>query len=581
MPQSYQSFEVEHHLIVTDESGLTRFVNGAFTAHTGYSIEDMRGRPPGQLLQGADADPSACAAMAAAVRDGKPCHGLELVNHRKDGTPYKVVLDIEPMFDAGHLRGFISMQTPMSSSLPGAFHAQGRAGIWWHSRSGRKRHWSADMYQIYRRDPALGPLSPNEWMGTFGAKGCARLAEMRVQAASQRRPYAVELEVRRGDGTMGWVLIRGEAEFDSEEPHRIIGHHGSTEDVTELVAVRQQALAADGRLQALFDGALNAILLADDQGHCIDANAAACSMLGYTKSELLSKSIQELMIQGPNQDKHQSLWRRLFASARQSGRTQMWRKDGHALIAEYSAVAHIQPGVHLSVLSDVTAQVRSELALHAAQQQLRDFSLRQQEEFDEFRAELARDVHDQLGQMLGALKLEVDLLMKTEGPSDLQHMRNMIQECVNSVRDVSRALRPEALELGLLPALRGMAKEMSMGADVDIQTLLPEQLPALPVQTARTLYRIVQEALTNASIHADAHTICVRLDCHDDVLDLEVRDDGCGFSLDRRGGNRGLGMLGMQERAKQLGAELAVMSTPGEGTSIRGRFRLSTAGRAA
>ncbi|MCV2348332.1 PAS domain S-box protein [Paucibacter sp. Y2R2-4] len=581
MPQTYQSFEVEHHLIVTDELGRTRFVNGAFTAHTGYSIEDMCGRSPGQLLQGKDADPKAVEAMAAAVREGKPCHGLELINHRKDGTPYKVMMDIEPMFEAETLRGFISMQTPITASMTGQLHASGRTGIWWHSRSGRKRHWSADMYPIYRRDPALGPLSQNEWMSTFGAKGCARLAEMRVQAASLRRPYSIELEVQRGDGSPGWVLIRGEAEFDSEEPHRIIGHHGSTEDITELVAIRQQAQAANGRLQALFDGALNAILLADDEGHCIDANEAACHMLGYTKTELLRMSPQELMIQGHSQDPHMNLWRRLFASARQSGRTQMWRKDGQALIVEYSAVAHIQPGVHLSVLSDVTTQVRNELALHAAQQQLRDFSLRQQEEFDEFRAELARDVHDQLGQMLGALKLEVDLLMKTDGPADLQHMRTMIQECVNSVRDVSRALRPEALELGLLPALRSMAKEMSMGTDVDIQTHLPEQLPALPMQTARTLYRIVQEALTNASIHADAHAICVRLDCHDDVLDLEVRDDGCGFSLDRRGGNRGLGMLGMQERAKQLGAELAVQSTLGEGTSVRGRFHLNTVGGSA
>lgn len=106
---------MSHHLVITDAKGLTTWVSAAFTDNTGFTLDDMRGRTPGAVLQRADASPAAVAAMAAAIRERRPCHGIELLNYRKDGSAFTVRLDIEPQFDAeGRLTGFMSVQSDIT-----------------------------------------------------------------------------------------------------------------------------------------------------------------------------------------------------------------------------------------------------------------------------------------------------------------------------------------------------------------------------------------------------------------------------------------------------------------------------------
>jgi signal transduction histidine kinase len=140
---------------------------------------------------------------------------------------------------------------------------------------------------------------------------------------------------------------------------------------------------------------------------------------------------------------------------------------------------------------------------------------------------------------------------------------------VASVRDVSRALRPASLDLGLLPALRALASEMSMHGDVDVATELPGALPLLPENQVRALYRIAQEALNNAMRHANAHHVTLGLEYGPDEMSLHIRDDGCGFCPDDPECGRGLGLLGMRERAGQAGTVLSILSAPGQGTTVR------------
>jgi signal transduction histidine kinase len=222
----------------------------------------------------------------------------------------------------------------------------------------------------------------------------------------------------------------------------------------------------------------------------------------------------------------------------------------------------------MSVLSDVSEQVRAEAALREARQRLHNFSLRQQDEFDQLRGDLARDLHDQLGQTLSALKLEIDMIA-LEAPGAARQMYPLVRKAVASVRDVSRALRPVALDLGLVPALRAMAEELSLRSDVDIKTTLDNAMPALSEQCELGLFRIAQEALTNATNHAQAATIEISMHFDHGRLLLEIRDDGQGFTPVQNAARDGLGLIGMQERAKQIGADLLLDSAPLRGTRIR------------
>jgi PAS domain S-box-containing protein len=342
---------------------------------------------------------------------------------------------------------------------------------------------------------------------------------------------------------------------------------GNFQDITETESLRVLNAASRERMAALFDGALNSILLTDDAGHYVDANPAACSLLGYTREELLQKKVADIVTQSTGHPETLGLWQRLLDEQRQTGRAALRHKEGHIIVAEYAAVASIQPGVHLSVLSDVSDQVKAQAALQDAQRHLRTLSLRQQEEFDQLRGELARDLHDQLGQTLSALKLEIDMVA-SRVPDEAQHMYHLVREGVTSVRDVSRALRPVALELGLGSALRAMAAELSMRSDVDIKVHLAVGTPDLSEQTERALYRIAQEALTNAANHASATTIEISLAFERDQLKLLVADDGQGISAADPGSRMGLGLIGMRERAKLIAAEFQLETAPDQGTRI-------------
>ena len=321
----------------------------------------------------------------------------------------------------------------------------------------------------------------------------------------------------------------------------------------------------------LYDLAPEGYCTVNDHGLILEANLAAAQVLGTSRSALVSQSLSQFVFNA-DQNAYYS-WRKQVVQSGQphscelrlvsSSETPRW------MLLNATATRFVDEKLVLHVvLSDVTERKNTEAALQEAQQRLRNFTLRQQEEFDELRCELARDVHDQLGQTLAAMKLEIDLISDL-APSAASQMRRLIKEGVSSVRDISRALRPVALDLGLTHALRTMATELSMRSDVDITTWLPESLPNLPGQTERALYRIAQEALSNSVTHAQAHKIDISLHIRHDHLALTVSDDGQGFTLNGPSVQRGLGLLGMRERARQLGANISIQSTPGKGTLIQ------------
>jgi PAS domain S-box-containing protein len=342
---------------------------------------------------------------------------------------------------------------------------------------------------------------------------------------------------------------------------------GYFQDISEAESLRALDAASRARMTALFDGALNSILLADDEGRYVDANPAACAMLGYTHEELMQKKVTDIVDQSKGRPDSLGLWQRSIDERRHTGRIVLRHKAGHSILAECATVASIQPGVHLSVLSDVSEHVKAQAALEDAQRHLRTRSLRQQDEFDQLRGELARDLHDQLGQTLSALKLEIDMIAP-RAPVEAQRMYQLVKDGVSTVRDVSSALRPVALELGLSSALRAIAAELSLRSDVDIQVDLATDTPSLSEQTERALYRISQEALTNATNHANATMIKISLAFDHAQLKLQVADNGKGLPVTTSSPRTGLGLIGMRERATLISADFLLESAPDQGTLV-------------
>ncbi len=213
-------------------------------------------------------------------------------------------------------------------------------------------------------------------------------------------------------------------------------------------------------------------------------------------------------------------------------------------------------------------------AVETARLALRDLSGQLIAVQESERRALSRELHDEVGQSLSALLLGIGnaaAAIPRGGNSDVQEqlheLRRLAERTLAAVRDMSLLLRPSMLDdLGLIPALQWQAREVSRTKDLAVQVHAEEVSDDLPDDFKTCVYRLVQEALHNIARHANAKSVDIHLTQDANKLLLEIRDDGQGFMPELE---KGVGLLGMEERVKHLHGSFHVDSRPGEGTSIR------------
>ncbi|MCY1173432.1 Oxygen sensor histidine kinase NreB [compost metagenome] len=201
---------------------------------------------------------------------------------------------------------------------------------------------------------------------------------------------------------------------------------------------------------------------------------------------------------------------------------------------------------------------------------------------EEEKARIAREVHDELGQVLTVLKLETSMCELAYGELDaglrerLGNMKKLIAQLFQLVRDVATALRPPILDAGIGSAVEWQARRFEARTQIPCLVEVPENPPRLADAKAIGLFRILQEALTNVMRHAQAHTVELTLTLEGNELCLTVSDDGVGF-VAAPGRPTSFGIVGMRERVLILGGELSLESEPGEGTTLEVRVPLDEA----
>jgi len=340
---------------------------------------------------------------------------------------------------------------------------------------------------------------------------------------------------------------------------------------------RHDAETAEGRFRLLVDGVRDyAFYMLDRAGRVESWNAGAERLKGYTADEIIGQHVELFY---PPEEARQGAPGRALERAATEGRTveEGWRirKDGSRFWAEGLITAVRDPHgrfVGYSVVThDVTerrrhAEVRARL--------LEQVTAAQEEE----QRRLARELHDETGQSLTSLL--VGLRTLADAPTlatvreQVSELRRVTARTLDEVRRLARGLRPGVLdELGLVPAIEQLAVDHtqlhSIAVEVSAVGFGTERLPAA-VEAA--LYRVIQEALTNAAKHSGARTVHVVLQRRREVVQAIVSDDGCGFDVEATlrtpAARAHLGLHGMRERAALLGGTVTFESTPGEGTTI-------------
>lgn len=225
------------------------------------------------------------------------------------------------------------------------------------------------------------------------------------------------------------------------------------------------------------------------------------------------------------------------------------------------------------VVVDVTPLMSTQQALEASREELRRLATYRENEREQEYRRLAREFHDELGQLLTSARMQLQWLDGRVGDdqatrSALATIEAMIREAYRSVKSIAAELRPPALNLGLPAAIEWQAARVLAPAGLQFTVALAPVTESLPDATATALFRIVQEAFTNVLRYAAARSVHVSLRADGEQLILSVADDGCGFDPTSVTAGEHFGLVGMRERVAALHGTLDIDSAAGEGTRI-------------
>ena len=303
--------------------------------------------------------------------------------------------------------------------------------------------------------------------------------------------------------------------------------------------------------------------------HC---NRRFARLLGAGLQSVIGSSLQDLV--WPDDHARLNALLRRAAQRNCRGETRLRSKKGAPVPVQLSLnPLRLKTRAVCLIVSDLSEVKRAEQELRASSEQLRNLAARLLSVREQERTRIAREIHDELGQALTAVKMDLSWLAGRLSPRNgplLGRIRSTLQladSTIQSVRRISTELRPSVLDLGLAAALEWQAREFQARTGIRCKLRLPAQGAVAPnVSTA--LFRIFQETLTNIARHAGATRAEVALQKQPDALVLRVRDNGRGFDPANSSSSKSLGLLGMRERAAILGGWVDIFSAPGKGTRV-------------
>jgi len=351
----------------------------------------------------------------------------------------------------------------------------------------------------------------------------------------------------------------------------------------EVLQADSRSEASKAQLEAIVDSAMDAIITVDEAQTIVLFNRAAEQAFRCPQREALGAPLERFLPQRfrAAHRGHVERFGHTGVTSRKMGDvTTLWglRADGEEFPIEAS-ISHA--GRYFTViLRDITRRKQAEDELRESQRELRELSARVLEAREEEKAHIARELHDELGQLLTALKMDLGwvrerLPREAEVAARLNEMSGLLDRTVSATRRISADLRPLMLDdLGLADAAAWLVDDFAKRSGVASRIDLPPELPEISRAVGTAVYRAVQESLTNIARHAGAKSAWVVMAVEDGALHVEVEDDGRGIAPEDLAKARSLGLKGMRERIGYLGGTLEIARAPRGGTRLRLRVPL-------
>jgi PAS domain S-box-containing protein len=347
-------------------------------------------------------------------------------------------------------------------------------------------------------------------------------------------------------------------------------------DLADRIKTEVALRDSEAQLRAMFENALDSMVLLNEERLILDANESALQLFDYSLAEMRTLR-WDVLVSADRLPGLDQRWAIFLEGGVKRGEIEVRRAGGNTRLVAFSSRAHIRPGRHLVTLRDITDHRDAEDALRLLSQRLMSLQ-------DEERRRIARELHDSTGQSLAALGMHLDSIVGS--PAHLpervrksaEQALEVCRSCATDIRTISYLLHPPLLdEVGLLPALEWYVAGFSERSGVTVRKQIEQPGAPITKELNTALFRIIQEALVNIHKHANSKDATIRLHGQDGKITLEISDSGNGIDPLRlkngRNGAHGLGVgiTGMRERVRQLGGTLEI-EPANPGTLIRAIF---------
>jgi len=400
-----------------------------------------------------------------------------------------------------------------------------------------------------------------------------------ADARQSRKPYIAEFRVVRADGTMRWITAKGKFYYaPNGDPERMLG---MAVDITDRKLAEEAVRESEDKLRLLLDSTAEAIYGIDLEHRCTFCNPACIRTLGYERTDqVLGKNMHDLLHHCRADGTLFPIEECRVHRVTQTGEGAhaedevFWRADGTSFPTEYWSYPQRRGrdlvGAVVAFI-DITERKLAEAALANVSRTL--IEAQEQE-----RTRIGRDLHDDVVQRLALLSIELEGVQRDipdaapELRTRIGALRNQTTQITNDVQLLSHELHSSKLEyLGIVGAAKNFCKEFGERQKLEIDFQSHDLPTALPNELSLSLFRVLQEALRNATKHSGVKRFEVGLWGSMGEIHLTISDLGAGFDTETALKSTGLGLTSMQERLRLVGGELSINSQPKGGTTIHAR----------